>query len=163
MPVTVELSISESITSESSESDADDIFMPDSNAFQLWAESAYLSNEDVVASLQVVSRDEMQELNRKYRDQDKPTNVLSYPMELPDEVSIKLLGDLALCADVINVEAEEQAKDCDAHWAHMIVHGMLHLQGYDHVIKEDAGKMEAVEINVLNKLGFGNPYLESHP
>ena len=166
MPVTIELAISENIKSRGSESEGiesgvDDACIPDDDAFKLWVESACLCDEDVIASLQIVSRDEMQELNRKYRGQDKATNVLSFSMKLPDEVNIKLIGDLALCADVINVEAEEQAKSRSAHWAHMVVHGMLHLQGHDHVNEEDAANMEATEIGILNKLGFENPYLEN--
>lgn len=156
MPVSLDVSISENI-----ESDLDDARVPDDDAFRLWAESAYLCDDDVVASFQVVNQDEMRELNRKYRNQDKPTNVLSFPMQLPDEVNIKLLGDLALCADVINIEAEKQAKNRNAHWAHMVVHGMLHLQGYDHVNDEGAATMEATEINILSKLGFENPYAEN--
>ena len=156
MPLKVELSISDGL-----ESDVGNMHIPDEEQFQLWAESACPGEEDVVASLQVVSRGEMQELNRNFRGQDKPTNVLSFPMSLPDEVGIQLLGDLALCADVINKEAEQQDKTSDAHWAHMIVHGMLHLQGYDHVVEEDAEKMEAAEIIILNKLGFDNPYAGS--
>jgi probable rRNA maturation factor len=162
MPVTVELTVSEAIRTKSGKSEAGNAFIPDDDAFQLWADSACLSDEDVVVSLQIVSRDEMQELNRKFRGQNKVTNVLSFPVKLPEEIDIKLLGDLALCADVINAEAEEQAKSRDAHWAHMVVHGMLHLQGHDHVDEEDAEKMEATEINILSKLGFENPYTENH-
>jgi probable rRNA maturation factor len=154
MPLSVELAVS-----ENAESEAGSASMPGDDAFQLWAQSACLCDEDVVASLQIVSRDEMQELNRKYRGQNKATNVLSFPVGLPDEVDIKILGDLALCADVINEEAEEQDKDRNAHWAHMVVHGILHLQGHDHIDEDDAGKMETTEINILSNLGFANPYL----
>jgi len=160
MPLTVELAVSDAIRAESGEPGADSVNTPGDDAFQLWAESACLSKGDMVVSLQIVSRDEMQELNRKYRGQDKATNVLSFPMQLPDEVSINLLGDLVLCAEVINAEAEEQAKSRSAHWAHMVVHGMLHLQGLDHVNDEDADKMESAEIKILSKLGFENPYIE---
>ena len=94
---------------------------------QQWADNACLDNDKVIVSVQVVSNDEMRELNRTWRGKDRPTNVLSFPMELPDEVDLKILGDLVLCADVINTEAEQQHKPVKAHWAHMVVHGMLHL------------------------------------
>ncbi len=152
MPVTVELTISEHV-------DAESMSIPGKQSFQLWAESACLSEDDTIASLQIVDRDEMQTLNKKYRDKDAPTNVLSFPMQLPEEVGVKLLGDLALCVDVINEEAEQQGKQLRAHWAHMVVHGMLHLQGYDHIENADAGVMEAMEIDILKKLDFENPYL----
>lgn len=153
MPLKVELSISDDV-----ESEVVPVHIPDSKDIELWAQSACLGDDDFVASMQVVSRNEMQTLNRTYRDQDKPTNVLSFPMDLPGELDIPLLGDLALCADVINAEADQQNKHADAHWAHMIVHGMLHLQGYDHVDDEEAELMEATEVSILNTLGFNNPY-----
>jgi len=152
MPVTVELTISEHV-------DAENMNIPDKLSFQLWAESACPGKEDTIASLQIVDRDEMQTLNKQYRDKDAPTNVLSFPMQLPEEVGVKLLGDLALCVDVINEEAEQQCKPLRAHWAHMVVHGMLHLQGYDHIENADAEVMEAMEIDILKKLDFENPYL----
>ena len=150
MPVTVELTISDNV-------DADDPDIPDDNSFQYWVESSCLAN-DAVASLQVVDRSEMQELNKTYRGKDEPTNVLSFPMQLPDEIDYKMLGDLALCVDVIEDEAKTQGKAVEAHWAHMVVHGMLHLQGYDHIQDKDADVMEAMEIDILQKLGFENPY-----
>ena len=151
MPVIVELTISENINT-------DNMSMPNEESFQLWAESACLEDDDTVASLQIVDSDEMRVLNKTYRDKDTPTNVLSFPMQLPDEVDIKILGDLALCVDVINEEAKAQSKSLQAHWAHMVVHGMLHLQGYDHIDDIEAGVMEAMEIDILKKLGFDNPY-----
>lgn len=157
MPVTVEFSLSDDMEARGTGED-----VPVEAQFQAWAESACLDNEqDVVASIQVVSKNEIQRLNRQYRDQDKPTNVLSFPMELPDEVEMRLLGDLALCADVINEEAIMQGKDSLAHWAHMVIHGMLHLQGYDHVDDTEAEEMESIEIAILKKLGYTNPYSET--
>lgn len=152
MPVMVELAISEKV--EPGHTD-----IPDEASMQSWAESACLSEDDVIASLQVVSRDEMQALNKTYRGKDKPTNVLSFPMQLPEELDIKLLGDMALCADVIAMEAVEQGKSKQAHWAHMVVHGMLHLQGFDHIEDDEAEAMESMEINIMQKLGFENPYI----
>jgi probable rRNA maturation factor len=151
MPVTVELTISENV-------DTENMSIPDEESFQLWVESACLDDDDIVASLQVVGSDEMRALNKTYRDKDMPTNVLSFPMQLPDEVDIKILGDLALCVDVIDEEAKAQGKSTKAHWAHMVIHGMLHLQGYDHIDDGEAETMETMEIKILKKLGFDNPY-----
>lgn len=154
MPVTIEMSVSESLDSEEGD-------IPDATLVQQWAEKACLCDDHVITSMQVVSNDEMRELNNTWRGRNRPTNVLSFPMQSPDEVDLKILGDLALCADVINTEAKQQHKPAHAHWAHMVVHGMLHLQGYDHIDEAQADEMEALEIRVLNQLGFDNPYLES--
>jgi probable rRNA maturation factor len=151
MPVTIEMAVSELAEDE-------DPDIPDLQAFQQWADCACPTGKDVVASLQIVTRDEMKTLNKTYRNKDVPTNVLSFPMQLPDEVGINLLGDLVLCAEVISNEALEQGKSSRAHWAHMTVHGMLHLQGYDHIEENDAEVMEAMEVKFLKQLGFDNPY-----
>ena len=153
MPVSIEMSVSETLDSEEED-------IPDAASVQQWAEMACQSDDQVIASVQVVSNDEMRELNNTWRGKDKPTNVLSFPMQSPEEVDMKILGDLVLCAGVINSEAKQQQKAAQAHWAHMVVHGMLHLQGYDHVDDEQADEMEALEIRILSQLGFDNPYLE---
>jgi len=101
---------------------------------------------------------DIQQLNKQYRDKNKPTNVLSFPMQSPEEADINLFGDIVLCASVINNEAVQQSKSVNAHWAHMVVHGMLHLQGYDHVKNDEAEKMEQLEISILKQLDFTNPY-----
>ena len=111
--------------------------------------------------MQIVNADEMRELNNTWRGKNKPTNVLSFPMQSPAEPGLKILGDLALCAAVINAEARQQHKPNDAHWAHMLVHGMLHLQGYDHIDDNQADEMELLEIRMLKELGYENPYLEN--
>lgn len=154
MPVTIEMSASENL-------DAEEGDIPDADLVQQWAEKACLCDDRVVTSVQIVSKDEMRELNNTWRGKDRPTNVLSFPMQSPDEVDLKILGDLALCADVINTEAIQQHKPAQAHWAHMVVHGMLHLQGYDHIDEHQAEEMEALEIRILDQLGFDNPYLEN--
>lgn len=154
MPVTIEMSVSENL-------DAEEGDIPDATLVQQWAEKACLSKDQLITSVQIVSNDEMRELNNTWRGNNKPTNVLSFPMQSPEEVDLKILGDLALCADVINTEARQQHKSVQAHWAHMVVHGMLHLQGYDHIDDEQADEMEALEIHILKQLGFDNPYLES--
>ena len=154
MPVTIEMSASENL-------DAEEGDIPDADLVQQWAEKACLCDDRVVTSVQIVSKDEMRELNNTWRGKDRPTNVLSFPMQSPDEVDLKILGDLALCADVIDTEAIQQHKPAQAHWAHMVVHGMLHLQGYDHIDEHQAEEMEALEIRILDQLGFDNPYLEN--
>ncbi|MBE9560158.1 MAG: rRNA maturation RNase YbeY [Proteobacteria bacterium] len=156
MTITVEVSIAEDLISEAGESGDDDV--PELGLLQTWAAAAYLDKIPAVASMLVTTSDEIQKLNKQYRDKDKATNVLSFPMQSPEEVDIRLLGDIVLCASVIRQEAEQQSKTRTAHWAHMVVHGMLHLQGYDHVENDEAADMEQLEINILKKLGFDNPY-----
>ena len=141
--------------------DAEEGDIPDAALVQQWAEKACLCEDQVITSVLIVSQDEMRELNKTWRGKNGPTNVLSFPMQSPDEVDLKILGDLALCADVINTEARQQHKPAQAHWAHMVVHGMLHLQGYDHIDEHQADEMEALEIRILDQLGFDNPYLEN--
>jgi probable rRNA maturation factor len=153
MPVTIEMSVSDTL-------EADDGDIPDATLIQLWAEKACLCDDQVIASVQVVNNDEMRELNLTWRGKDKPTNVLSFPMELPEEVEPKILGDVVLCADVIKAEANQQHKPLQAHWAHMVIHGMLHLQGYDHIEDSEAEEMEALEVRILDQLGYANPYIE---
>ncbi len=154
MPVSIEMSVSDNL-------DAEEGDIPDAALVQQWAEKACLCDDQVITSVQIVSKDEMHELNNTWRGKNRPTNVLSFPMQSPDEVDPKILGDLVLCADVINTEARQQHKPDQAHWAHMVVHGMLHLQGYDHIDEHQADEMEALEIRILDQLGFDNPYLEN--
>ncbi len=123
--------------------------------------SAAGRDEDSEISLRIVDSDEMQALNARYRGKDKPTNVLSFPAELPEGVTVPLLGDIAICAAVVEREAKEQQKELKAHWDHMLVHGVLHLLGYDHEDDDEAAEMEALETRVLADLGWPNPYLET--
>lgn len=108
-------------------------------------------------TLRIVDADESQALNRDFRGKDAPTNVLSFGY---DDVP-ELLGDVVICADVVAREAAAQGKSAAAHWAHMVVHGCLHLQGFDHQSDAEAARMEALETAILARLGFGNPYLTS--
>ena len=156
MSVTVEVTISESLISELPDAGDDDV--PEPGLLEKWASAAYLNEKPAVASLLVTSSAEIQQLNKQYRDKDKATNVLSFPMQSPEEVDMQLLGDIVLCAAVIKQEAIQQSKTERSHWAHMVVHGMLHLQGYDHVENNDAEEMERLEVDILKKLGFDNPY-----
>ncbi|MDF7667352.1 rRNA maturation RNase YbeY [Orbaceae bacterium ESL0727] len=109
-------------------------------------------------TIRIVDADEIQQLNRTYRHKDKPTNVLSFPFESPIEIDVPLLGDLVICKQVVAAEALEQHKSLTSHWAHMIVHGCLHLLGYDHILDEEAEEMENIEIDIMRQLGFANPY-----
>ena len=102
--------------------------------------------------------EQAQNPDREYRGKDYATNVLSFPADLPPEVQLPLLGDIVICAAVVSREAREQNKALDAHWAHMLIHGTLHLQGYDHQNDADAKKMESREKRILAKLGFDDPY-----
>lgn len=109
-------------------------------------------------TIRIVDKDESQQLNNTYRHKDKPTNVLSFPFESPIEIETPLLGDLVICKQVVEQEAIEQEKSLLSHWAHMIVHGCLHLLGYDHIDDEEAEEMESLEIEIMAELGFANPY-----
>ena len=105
----------------------------------------------------------MQQLNSEFREQDKPTNVLSFPAGeiegLPSDADVPL-GDIVVCAEVVRSEAKEQGKTAQAHWAHMVVHGTLHLLGFDHENDSDAARMEGLEIQILTDNGISNPYTE---
>jgi probable rRNA maturation factor len=141
------------------EAQADQAEEPPSEAeLQSWAQKAVRSERPVQLGIRIVGENESRSLNNQYRGKDKPTNVLSFPMDVPEEFNTPMLGDLVICASVVEREAKEQRKPSRAHWAHMVVHGMLHLQGYDHENDDDAQEMEAIEIELLNELGFTNPY-----
>jgi probable rRNA maturation factor len=112
--------------------------------------------------VRVVGPRESRRLNARFRGRDKPTNVLSFPApELPAGSDQLPLGDLVICPDVLRAEAREQHKSLRAHWAHLVVHGTLHLIGYDHMRPAEATRMERREISVLRRLGFSNPYRSS--
>lgn len=131
---------------------------PDEAQLQAWAELAWQGEDPSEVTIRIVGVEESQALNHQYRGKDKPTNVLSFPFEAPPGITMPLAGDLVICAPVVENEAREQHKAPVAHWAHMVVHGMLHLQGYDHIEDDDAEVMEALEIRLLAQLGFINPY-----
>lgn len=134
--------------------------LPTDADLQSWAEAALESGPGTAAELviRLVDEAESSELNGLYRHKQGPTNVLSFPFEAPPGVETAILGDLVICAGVVEREAEEQGKSLESHWAHMVVHGALHLQGYDHLDEEQALNMESREIAILNGLGFPNPY-----
>lgn len=141
---------------------ADQQSVPDPQQLTIWAEKAVQNSADVQISLRIVDEAESQMLNAEYRGKDRPTNVLSFPMEVPEEVGENLLGDLVICDAVVKREAVEQHKTAEAHWAHMVIHGVLHLQGYDHITDDQAEEMETLEIKYLEELGFDNPYIPEH-
>jgi probable rRNA maturation factor len=132
--------------------------LPSDRQFRRWAEAALAARPGAVLTIRLVDREEGRELNRRYRGRDQATNVLSFPAELPDEVDLPLLGDIVLCAPVVAAEAAEQEKDIQAHWAHLTIHGILHLLGYNHQQGAEAEEMEALEIRLLRQLGIDNPY-----
>lgn len=109
-------------------------------------------------TIRLVDADESAALNAQYRHRSGPTNVLSFPFEAPPGIPSNLLGDLVICTPVVQQEAAEQGKPLLAHWAHMVVHGVLHLRGYDHLTPVEAGKMETLETAILARLGYANPY-----
>lgn len=133
--------------------------LPSETQFQQWAETALsLRNDDSELSIRLVDSAESQQLNHQYRGKDKPTNVLSFPFEVPEGIELPLLGDLVICAPVVEREALEQQKNLHEHWAHMVIHGILHLLGFDHIDDDEAEEMEALEIKLLSQLGIANPY-----
>jgi probable rRNA maturation factor len=123
------------------------------------AQAAVAGRRDRAGVLvRIVDEPESRALNLQYRGIDKPTNVLSFPFEAPPQVRSRHIGDLVICAPVVEREAAEQGKPLEAHWAHMVVHGVLHLLGHDHATDADAETMEGLEIAILGRLGFPNPY-----
>jgi probable rRNA maturation factor len=135
---------------------------PDEDDIRRWIEAvlaAEAKTAEVELTVRIVDEAEMAELNARYRHKTGPTNILSFPFEAPPGVELNLLGDLVIAAPVVQREAREQGKTETAHWAHMVVHGTLHLLGYDHLKPAEAEDMEAREINILHELGFSNPYL----
>ena len=136
--------------------------IPPRNELECWIGAALHSQqlEEAEVSLYIVDEHESQELNKQYRGKDYPTNVLSFPADIPEEVGIPLLGDLVVCAPVVEREAQEQGKALAAHWAHMLVHGSLHLLGFDHLEDIEAEDMEALETEIITGLGYPAPYQE---
>lgn len=134
--------------------------LPTEEQIVQWATAAVQpEGDEVEMTVRIVDEAESHELNLTYRGKDRPTNVLSFPFECPDEVELPLLGDLVICRQVVEREAAEQEKPLMAHWAHMVVHGSLHLLGYDHIQDDEAEEMESLETQIMQGLGFDDPYL----
>jgi probable rRNA maturation factor len=133
--------------------------LPAENDILRWVEAAVGdAMEEAQLTVRITDEAEIRELNATYRGKDYATNVLSFPFEAPPGVDIPLLGDIVVCAAVVAREAAEQEKPLQAHWAHMVIHGTLHLLGYDHIEEADAEEMEGLEIRLLADLGYANPY-----
>ena len=135
--------------------------VPAAASFRLWVEAALRGarrRKPTELAIRIVGTDEGRALNRDYRGKDYATNVLSFPAELPPGVALPLIGDLAICAPVVAREAAEQGKPPRDHWAHLTVHGVLHLLGHDHIEEAQAEAMEALETRILAGLGIPDPY-----
>ncbi|MGS2717258.1 rRNA maturation RNase YbeY [Eionea flava] len=167
----VDRQLSEEITAALSSSSPAPFSLPSDEQLNVWVNHTlshpHVINDVVVSqpslqqaelSIRLVDHDESRTLNRDYRQKDKPTNVLSFPADLPDIVDLPLLGDLIICVPVVQQEAIDQHKAADDHWAHMVIHGTLHLLGYDHIEEPDAILMESIETDILSTLGIACPY-----
>jgi len=135
--------------------------LPATPSFRRWTEAALRGakrRKSAELAIRIVDTGEGRALNRDYRGKDYATNVLSFPAELPPGLNLPLIGDLAICAPVVLREAAEQGKAPRDHWAHLTIHGVLHLLGYDHIEDADAEVMEALETRILAGLGIADPY-----
>lgn len=134
---------------------------PSEQQFQQWVDTVltdHSENSEIV--IRLVDTAESAELNQQYRHKQGPTNILSFPFEAPEGIAMDLLGDLVICAPKIAEEARQQNKLLNDHWAHITIHGVLHLLGYDHIEDSEAEEMETLEIKLLNLLKIANPYQE---
>lgn len=132
--------------------------LPDYAQFAAWINAAVDPMSDAELTLRIVDEQEMIELNTTYRHKASVTNVLSFPFAADIPMDVTLLGDIVICAAVVEQEAREQAKPMTAHWAHLVIHGTLHLLGYDHLDDDEAQEMESREIKLLQQFGYANPY-----
>ncbi len=132
---------------------------PSEDLFTKWANAASVAiKKEAELTIRIVNESESAGLNNLYRKKNSATNVLAFPFDIDDSVDINLLGDLVICAAIVKAEADQQSKTELEHWAHMVIHGVLHLQGYDHIMTGPAEEMENLEIQILNSLGYNNPY-----
>jgi len=134
--------------------------IPAFDTFERWVRWTLQDQQRLPAELtiRVVNTQEITHLNENYRKKNGPTNVLSFPFSNPPDVELNLLGDIIICAVIISQEAQQQHKPIEAHWAHMVIHGCLHLLGYDHMTTAEAVHMEALETKLLQELGYADPY-----
>ncbi|BDH46683.1 endoribonuclease YbeY [Salmonella enterica subsp. enterica serovar Choleraesuis] len=134
--------------------------LPEEQKFQRWLDAVIPQFQpESEVTIRLVDEEESHTLNHTYRGKDKSTNVLSFPFEAPPGIELPLLGDLIICRQVVEREAQEQQKPLEAHWAHMVVHGSLHLLGYDHIEDDEAEEMEALETEIMLALGYDDPYI----
>lgn len=135
--------------------------LPGKEQFQLWVDAVLTDgSQDSEIVIRIVDEAEMIQFNEQYRNKKGSTNILSFPFDPPEEADSCLLGDLLVCAPIVELEAQQQNKILTHHWAHMIVHGVLHLIGYDHINDLDADEMESLEIKILKSIKIDNPYQE---
>ena len=143
----------------------EDGWQPDEQELQAWVDAALSDfGQDTEIVVRIVDEQEIAELNTYYRHKPGPTNILSFPFEMPEGfegIELNLLGDLVICAAIVEKEAREQGKQLAHHWAHIVVHGVLHLLGYDHIDDDEAELMESREIAILKQLSINNPYYEA--
>lgn len=133
--------------------------LPSEDQIRDWISSALNDRMPTAeVTVRIVDEVESEQLNQQYRHKEGATNVLSFPFESDVSLDVPLLGDIVICAPVVVREALEHHKDVSAHWAHMLIHGTLHLLGFDHVDAVDADAMEQTEIQLMQQLGFSNPY-----
>jgi len=138
--------------------------LPHPSQFREWVGNALADRvEDAELTIRIVDVEEMSELNSTYRKKSGPTNVLSFPADIYPEFEMQLLGDIVICASVVQQEANDANIDLLAHWAHMVVHGTLHLLGYDHIQDDEAAIMEALEEQILTNMGYPAPYGDKRP
>ncbi len=138
--------------------------LPHPSQFREWVGSTLSERMDEAQlTIRIVDEEEMTELNETYRKKQGPTNVLSFPADINPEFEMPLLGDIVICASVVQRESSDAEIDLLAHWAHMVVHGTLHLLGYDHIQKDDAELMEALEEEILTEMGYPAPYGDKRP
>ncbi len=162
-----------SIMVDDSAATSNDDWRPDVTLVTRWVNAALTEiadeewhNATIEVSVSYVLADAIRQLNAEYRDKDSSTNVLSFPAQMPllaaaepDQRSTLVLGDIVLCPDVVKAEAQAQSKSLEHHWAHLVVHSVLHLNGLDHLNESDAQTMESLEIQILSGLGIANPYI----
>ena len=134
---------------------------PSEYKIRKWARKAYLGQNKTSVNIKLASVNEMKSLNKKYFNKKKPCNVLSFPDVLTQFTQSGFLGDIIICGDVVKRESRKYNIDSDKRWAHMVVHSMLHLQGYNHILKKNKQTMEEKEIYLMNQIGFSNPYYEN--
>lgn len=135
--------------------------IPSAEMMQIWVDAVLKDSEqDSEIVVRLVDEPESAALNTQYRHKSGPTNVLSFPFEAPEGFEMDLLGDLVICAPLLAQEASQQKKALFDHWAHILIHGVLHLVGYDHLQDDEAEEMEALEIKILSTLNIDNPYLD---
>lgn len=134
--------------------------LPNKDLLTRWVDAALQAEKisNVELTIRIVDEAEASQLNERWRQRKGPTNVLSFPFESPPGVDIPLLGDIIICAPLVARETAEQNKSLFAHWAHLVIHGTLHLLGYNHIDEAQAQTMESLEIHALHKLGHPNPY-----